>query len=86
MPATALFLAAWAALTEAAVAPSPDAQIAAALVAAMPADGMTDVVLIDHPATPRAPRVRVATAVRAEFRPVWACFSAVAAMELSARS
>ena len=65
MPATALFLAAWAALTEAAVAPSPDAQIAAALVAAMPADGMTDVVLIDHPATPRAPRVRVATVVRA---------------------
>jgi hypothetical protein len=42
-----------------------DQQVAAALVAALPTDGLTDVVLIDHPATSGAPRVRMATAVSA---------------------
>lgn len=42
-----------------------DRQIAAALIAALPADGATDVALIDHPSQGGAPRVRAATVVSA---------------------
>jgi len=42
-----------------------DGQIAAAIAAALPADGRTDVVLIDLPAVTGAPRVRAATRVNA---------------------
>jgi hypothetical protein len=42
-----------------------DAAVAGAMVAALPADGHTDVVLIDLPATVGAPRVRAATRVSA---------------------
>jgi hypothetical protein len=42
-----------------------DRQIAALIVAALPEDGVTDLVLIDHPSPSGAPRVRAATAVAA---------------------
>ncbi len=42
-----------------------DAHVAAALVAALPADRATDVVLVDQPSVPDAPRVRAATRVAA---------------------
>ncbi len=42
-----------------------DAAVARALVAALPAGGRTDVVLIDQPSRPGAPRVRAATHVNA---------------------
>jgi hypothetical protein len=42
-----------------------DARVAAALIAALPADRATDVVLVDQPAVPDAPRVRAATRVAA---------------------
>jgi len=42
-----------------------DAAITAALVAALPADARTDVVLIDQPARADAPRVRAVTQVAA---------------------
>ena len=41
------------------------ADVPAALAAALPADAATDVVLIDQPSVPRAPRARAATAVGA---------------------
>ncbi len=44
---------------------SADARIVAALVAALPAEGQVDVVVIDQPAQTGAPRVRAATAVAA---------------------
>jgi hypothetical protein len=46
-------------------AANDDARVAAALIAALPADQATDVVLIDQPAVPDAPRVRAATRVAA---------------------
>ncbi len=42
-----------------------DARVAAALIAALPADRATDVVLVDQPGVPDAPRVRAATRVDA---------------------
>jgi hypothetical protein len=42
-----------------------DARVSAALVATLPADPATDVVLVDQPAVPEAPRVRAATHVGA---------------------
>jgi hypothetical protein len=42
-----------------------DRRVAAAMVAALPADRATDVVLVDQPAVPEAPRVRAATRVGA---------------------
>jgi hypothetical protein len=42
-----------------------DARATATLMAAIPADGTVDVVVIDQPAAPNAPRVRAATAVAA---------------------
>ena len=45
--------------------PLRDADVPAALAAALPADAATDVVLIDQPSVPRAPRARAATAVGA---------------------
>ncbi|HXU63207.1 MAG TPA: hypothetical protein VN962_15995 [Polyangia bacterium] len=42
-----------------------DADLAGALVAALPADGRTDVVLIEQPSRPGAPRVRAVTRVNA---------------------
>jgi hypothetical protein len=42
-----------------------DGQVAAAIAAALPADGRTDVVVIDLPAVAGAPRVRAATRVNA---------------------
>ncbi|HEY4394097.1 MAG TPA: hypothetical protein VGP64_08545 [Polyangia bacterium] len=49
----------------AARADDDDARVAAALIAALPADRATDVVLVDEPAVPDAPRVRAATRVGA---------------------
>ena len=47
---------------------APDPQLAAALIAALPADGVTDVALIDHPATSGAywaePSARVLARLR----------------------
>jgi hypothetical protein len=51
-----------------AAAPPPalrDADVTAALAAALPADASTDVLLIDQPSVPHAPRARAATAVAA---------------------
>jgi hypothetical protein len=42
-----------------------DARVAAALIVALPADRATDVVLVDQPGVPDAPRVRSATRVAA---------------------
>jgi hypothetical protein len=53
------------AVAEAAFAADDDARVAAALIAALPADRATDVVLVDEPAAPDAPRVRAATRVGA---------------------
>jgi hypothetical protein len=46
-------------------ATTPSDSVAVALAAALPAGAATDVVLIDHPSTPRAPRVHAATPVGA---------------------
>src|SRR5262249_26475124 len=46
-------------------APPPGDPLAGALAAALPTGASTDVVLIDHPSAPRAPRVHAATPVGA---------------------
>lgn len=52
-----------------------DARIGAALVAALPSSNASDVILIDEPARPRAPRVHAATVVNAPAERVKALVS-----------
>jgi hypothetical protein len=63
--AAALALALAATAAEAAPPAAGDPQIAAALAAALPPGGDQDVVLVEQPWTPHAPRVRAATSVAA---------------------
>ena len=61
----ALLVLAGAAAASAPARAGDDAATAAALVAALPADGLTDIVLVDQPSRPDAPRVRAVTHVAA---------------------
>ena len=63
-----------------------DRQIAALIAAALPDDGATDLVLIDHPSPRGAPRVRAATAVAAPPAAVRACCSTRATITRSSRA